>query len=138
MTDRAQPASGSDRNGAEQPAGDQPFRLQEYGALREELVHHVSVNETIEREALIASVAVYVWVLTQPGTPWEFRIFVLFLPLVLNYVGWKRARAHGYRIQELGLYLRALEAKFGLETAVELPPVGPPVRRGGPPAIRIT
>lgn len=123
MTDRAPPTSQPDRSGAEQPAGDRSFGFQEYSALREELVHHVSVNETIEREALIASVAVYVWVLTQAATPWEFRIFVLFLPLILNYVGWKRARAHGYRIQELGLYIQALEARFGTETTVELPPV---------------
>jgi hypothetical protein len=96
------------------------FHLEEYNALRSEIVHHAEVNASIEREALFGSVAVYAWGLTQSNSisiqPGQFSMLCLalifFLPCILTYISWLRARKHGDRIGLIGRYLSYLEEDF--------------------------
>ena len=99
----------------------QTFHLQEYDALRQEMLHHINVNENAEKEALIGSVLVYAWVLAQSSMSLTLRVIVSVLPLALVLFGWVRARAHGNRIGELGSYIKALENKYGEALEITLP-----------------
>jgi hypothetical protein len=96
------------------------FHLEEYTALRSEIVHHAEVNASIEREAIFGSVAVYAWGLTQSHSIFiqtgQFSVLCLalifFLPCILTYISWLRARKHGDRIGLLGQYISYLEEDF--------------------------
>jgi hypothetical protein len=98
----------------------QEFHLEEYNALRGEIIHHAEVNASIEREAVIGNVAVYAWGLTQSHSisaqtghlSLIFMSLVFVLPCVLTFVSWIRARKHGDRINMLGKYISNLEEAF--------------------------
>ena len=106
------------------------FHLEEYNALRSEIVHHAEVNASIEREALFGSVAVYAWGLTQSQSisteTSQFSMLCLalifFLPCILTYISWLRARKHGDRIGLLGRYISYLEEDFKERLQVKLEP----------------
>lgn len=87
------------------------FHLEEYNALRLEIMQHAAANTSVEREALIGSVAIYSWGLSQSVPP-MYVALIFFLPLALTYMSWMRARTHGAQIFTLGEYIHSLEKYF--------------------------
>jgi hypothetical protein len=67
----------------------QKFHLEEYDARRDEIIHHGEVNAALEREALIGSVAIYAWGLTQSHSVSDLSVICLslifFLPCILTH-----------------------------------------------------
>jgi hypothetical protein len=91
------------------------FHLEEYKALRGELLSRLQVIHDIQRGIAIGAVAIYAWVATQtrgdelPLLP----LLAAWLPVILAVAGNRELRANSGRIHELGWYLARLEERLG-------------------------
>jgi hypothetical protein len=90
------------------------FHLAEYQALRQEILHHTSVNDQVERYAILGGAALYAWVLSKEAAELNLlvRHGVVALPPVLVALSWLASARRHRRILEIGSYLSELEELF--------------------------
>ncbi len=87
------------------------FHLEEWKSLREEIAANGKETLDTERNVVIATFAVWLWVLTQRDCAyWP----ALLLPPVTVALGMWRCQALGDAMWDIGQYLRKIEKTYGL------------------------
>jgi len=85
------------------------FDLEEFRALRQEILHKVEANARLEVFAVTGAAAIYAW-LTTSGTSLERLVW--YIPVLLPVLGFLRAVRLGKQMVIAGDYLRLLETRI--------------------------
>lgn len=84
------------------------FDLEEFRALRQEVLQKVDAVSKLERLVVIGTAAVYAWLMTtvRAGQP------IWFLPTLFALLGWAWTSSLGHQIYLAGQYLLVLENRL--------------------------
>ena len=91
------------------------YHLEEYKAVRAEIMFYLREIEQLSRVALVAVAAIYVWILTsfEPEADLErLAVAIWWLPSVVIAVSWKKTEDMIRRIRTLADYLVRVQARF--------------------------
>ena len=91
------------------------YHLEEYKAVRAEIMFYLREIEQLSRVALVAVAAIYVWILTsfEPEQDLErLAVAIWWLPSVVIAVSWKKTEDMIRRIRTLADYLVRMQARF--------------------------
>jgi hypothetical protein len=92
----------------QQADGEESFDVEEFRALRQEILHKVDANARLEVFAVTGAAAIYAW-LTTTGTP--IGRVIWYVPVLLPVLGFLRAVKLGKQMTIAGDYLRLLETR---------------------------
>lgn len=97
------------------PTTDPSFHVEEYKALRAEIVDRIQSVRAVERESLLGVGAFYAWLVTQVNheAPWVF-VIVSILPIAVSFMAHFRRKAELQQIERLGRYLKDIESKYAM------------------------
>lgn len=84
----------------------------EFEQLKLEARDAVAESRLVERNALIASAAIWAWYLSQPNTTPAIQL-IKYLPATICAFGWLRAFALYTRLRRVSEYLQQKESQFG-------------------------
>ena len=102
MIDYASSAAGT--------ADESRFDLDEFNAIRQEILLRVEATFKLEIVAVTGAAAVYAWLGTRTSGPKDSLLW--FLPVVVSLLGWLRAETLGHQAYSAGTYLLYLERRL--------------------------
>lgn len=91
------------------------YHLEEYKAVREEIMFHLREIEQLSRVALVAVAAIYVWILSsfEPERGMErIAVAIWWLPSIVIAVSWKKTEDMIRRVRTLADYLEKFQEIF--------------------------
>src|SRR4051794_6674190 len=91
--------------------GQLQFHIQEYIALRAEIMQRIAEEKTIEHEVIIGSFLTYAWVI-KTSQNLMTRCIALLLPVLLAAASIPRLWAQDQRIRQLGKYISVIEEQI--------------------------
>ena len=84
------------------------FDIEEFKALRQEILQNVAASYRLEIYAVSGAAAIYAWLATRS----TFAPAIWYLPVLLSFLGSLRAKRIGYQMLVAGDYLRVLEKRL--------------------------
>jgi hypothetical protein len=110
------------RTAAQSQTVSQTFRIEEFKALRDEIKFHMDAIYVLERNAIIAVVAMYAWLLTHHAD--QVARWGWWIPVAVPILAFTRSVAHAERLQQIGCYIRDTTEVILLDTEPSIPPHG--------------
>jgi hypothetical protein len=90
------------------------FQLEEFKALRAEILALMAANDALEKYAGIATAGVLTWLLTTKGISPEMKTVGWLIPPLIAGVAGLRAKVYGIRLAQIGDYIRERERDLGI------------------------
>ncbi|HYC58983.1 MAG TPA: hypothetical protein VEK79_05390 [Thermoanaerobaculia bacterium] len=88
---------------------DDRFDVEEFAALRQEILNKVDANYRVEVFAVTGTAAVYAWLGTRAD---DIAIGIWYLPILFPVLAFLRAKKLGHQMDVVGEYLRILETRL--------------------------